>query len=362
MDYGREQLCTMWLMAVEGIGPRLYRRVMEGMGSAQAVYSKPAAAASFLPAKAAHAVAQADKNLDAVPEGLYRCGAHAVFLEDKGYPALLSGIFDPPPVLYIRGRIQAFMQDVPRVAMVGARICTRYGREAAHLLASGVAASGVQVVSGGARGIDSNAHQGALDGGGSTLAVLGCGVDVVYPPENAALFEKIIANGALVSEYAPGIPPLREHFPGRNRVISGLCGAVVMVEGRYKSGAMITVGYAMDEGREVLAVPGMITSLYSEGPHELIANGAVPVFKAEDILDAVGVQSKTKQEPVPQQMAFRELTEAEKSVVTALQQGDMSHDELSAAVGFPPNRLNSLLTTMALDGIIKQLPGNRYGI
>ena len=202
---------------------------------------------------------------------------------DAAYPALLAAIHDPPPELFLRGSGETALLERPAVAIVGARACSSYGRSVARSLARETAAAGVAVVSGMARGIDGEAHRGALDAGGVTVAVLGCGVDRDYPAAHADLARRICEQGLVVSEYEPGVEPAPWRFPARNRIIAGLCRATVIVEARERSGALITADFALEEGREVLAVPGEITSALSDGTNALLRLGATPVTCAGDI-------------------------------------------------------------------------------
>lgn len=209
---------------------------------------------------------------------------------DAAFPPLLAAIHDPPARLYLRGSAAPDLLDRPAVAVVGARACSSYGRSVARTLARDLASSGLVVVSGMARGIDGDAHRGALEGGGPTVAVLGCGVDRDYPAAHAELARRIVEAGLVVSEYEPGIEPAPWRFPARNRIIAGLCRATLVVEARERSGALITADFALEEGREVLAVPGEITSSLSGGTNALLRLGATPVTCLEDVLEAYGIE------------------------------------------------------------------------
>ncbi len=230
--------------------------------------------------------------LDKAVETCSKLEISAVWFGGDGYPDTLSQIPDPPAVLYQRGRV-CLAELPPVAAVIGSRRCSMYGRRTARLLARELAESGVAVVSGLARGIDAEAHQGAMDGGGVTVAVLGNGLDIVYPPEHARLSGVIAERGCLTSEYPPGAEPARHTFPERNRLISGLAKAVVVVEAGEKSGTMITVGTALDQGREVLAVPGEITKSSAIGSNRLIRDGAGIVLETADILRAMGIEVST---------------------------------------------------------------------
>ena len=206
------------------------------------------------------------------------------------FPPLLRAIHDPPPVLFLRGAAAPEMLSQPAVAVVGARACSGYGASVARTLAREFAAAGLVVVSGLARGVDAEAHRGALDAGGITVAVLGCGVDRDYPAAHAELARRIAERGLVVSEYAPGVEPAPWRFPARNRIIAGLCAAVAVVEARERSGALITADLALEEGREVFAVPGEITSALSAGTNDLLKLGASPLTRAADVLSCYGLE------------------------------------------------------------------------
>ena len=209
---------------------------------------------------------------------------------EAAFPALLAAIHDPPPQLYLRGAGDVSLLELPSVAIVGARACSSYGRSVARSLARELAAAGLAVVSGMARGIDGEAHRGALDGGGGTVAVLGCGVDRDYPAAHAELARRICEKGLVVSEYEPGVEPAPWRFPARNRIIAGLCRATLVIEARERSGALITADFALEEGRDVLAVPGEITSSLSAGTNALLRLGATPVTCAADVLEGFGME------------------------------------------------------------------------
>ena len=236
---------------------------------------------------------------------------------DAEYPALLAAIHDPPPQLFIRGEGETAIVARPAVAVVGARACSAYGRSVARSLSRELAAAGLVVVSGMARGIDGEAHRGALDAGGTTVAVLGCGVDRDYPAAHAELARRIGEHGLVVSEYEPGIEPAPWRFPARNRIIAGLCSATVVVEARERSGALITADFALEEGRDVLAVPGEITSSLSAGTNALLRLGATPVTCATDVLEVFGIELLKPEPASLGQVADALLAELDKGALTA---------------------------------------------
>jgi DNA processing protein len=212
-------------------------------------------------------------------------------LRRRELPPLLRAIHDPPARLYLRGNGEAKLLAGPSVAVVGARACSPYGSQVARMLGRELAAAGVVVVSGLARGIDGEAHRGALETDGHTIAVLGCGIDRDYPAAHASLAQSIAERSLIVSEYEPGVEPAPWRFPARNRIIAGLCAATIVVEARERSGALITADFALEEGREVFAVPGEITSALSAGAHELLRLGATPLTAAADVLESLGLQA-----------------------------------------------------------------------
>jgi DNA processing protein len=268
-------------------------------------------------------------------------------LEDPAYPAALRTIDDRPPVVFVRGALDTS----PAVAVIGSRRATAYGLAAAARLAADLASAGVTIVSGLARGIDGAAHQAALDAGGRTIAVLGCGGDVIYPPEHGALAGAVAAAGALVTEFAPGTPPMRGHFPRRNRIISGLSRGVVVVEGTEDSGALVTVDYALGQGREVFAVPGSIFSRRSRAPHVLLREGAHVVERAEDVLHVLKL-------PLASGAPAADRGAAEAAWLLALlDEGPRSSDELVAACGRPAGEVAAALSMLEIRGLIRTLPG-----
>ncbi len=259
---------------------------------------------------------------------------------DPAYPPLLAAIHDPPSVLFLRGGGEDAILGGPAVAVVGARACSAYGRSAARSLAREVAAAGLVVVSGMARGIDGESHRGALDADGITVAVLGCGIDRDYPAAHAELARRICERGLVVSEYEPGIEPAPWRFPARNRIIAGLCGATVVVEARERSGALITADFALEEGRDVLAVPGEITSSLSGGTNALLKLGAAPVTCAGDILELFDLVPAAR-EPAP-------VGPVAQALLARLQEGALTADELVRAAGVDPAQAGAALIELEL--------------
>jgi DNA processing protein len=260
---------------------------------------------------------------------------------DRAFPALLAAIHDPPPHLFARGSDVALLSE-PAIAIVGARACSAYGRSVARSLARELAGAGLVVVSGMARGVDGEAHRGALDAGGRTVAVLGCGIDRDYPAAHAELARRIGENGLVVSEYEPGIEPAPWRFPARNRIIAGLCAGTVVVEARERSGALITADFALEEGRDVLAVPGEITSSLSAGSNALLRLGAVPVTRAGDVLELYDLARVTR--------ARTPLGATAEALLAQLAGSALSADELVRATSLDPGESAAALTELELAG------------
>lgn len=266
--------------------------------------------------------------------------------DEAGYPPLLEEIPDPPPSLWLRGDTDPEVLTRTAVAIVGARACSGYGRSVARMLAAGAAEAGAVVVSGLARGIDGEAHRGALATGGLTVAVLGCGIDRDYPAAHSALARAIVdGGGILVSEYEPGVEPAPWRFPARNRIIAGLAGATVVVEARERSGALITADFALEDGREVLAVPGEITSTLSAGANALLRLGATAATSVADVLEAIGLEPRVAVSAAPDDPACV-------AVLEALTGGASTPDELARVTGLGAGDLAAALTLLQLAGSV----------
>ena len=271
---------------------------------------------------------------------------------DPGYPPPLARIFDPPLVLWVRGSVESLSSA--GIAIVGSRAASVYGEEAATRLASDLASRGFVIVSGLARGIDAAAHRGALAVGGRTVAVLGCGVDVAYPPEHVELMTQVSRSGAVISEFPPGTAPLKMNFPRRNRIISGLSHAVVVVEARQRSGALITADCALEQGREVMAVPGSVLSERHRGSHTLLKAGAALVESAADVLEALKMSAGPSLPggAAAEQDRLVEVMDAGESYAL---------DALAAMSGEGVATLLPRLLALELEGRIRRLPGGRFG-
>ena len=275
-------------------------------------------------------------------------------LRRRELPELLRQIHDPPRTLFLRGKADADVLGRPAVAIVGARGCSPYGAQVARMLGRELAAAGLVVVSGLARGVDGEAHRGALEAGGVTVAVLGCGIDRDYPAVHAELARRIGERGLVVSEYEPGVEPAPWRFPARNRIIAGLAAVTVIVEARERSGALITADFALEDGREVFAVPGEITGALAVGTNRLLRQGATPLTSADDVLELFGLAAS--QAPKPKLGANARV------VLARLADGAASADELGQATGLGPGPLAAALAELELVGAATEAEGCYRGV
>jgi DNA processing protein len=290
-------------------------------------------------------------DVDAYVKTLAENGVRWIARSDAAFPPRLHAIHDPPPGLFLRGAAEPGLLARTSVAIVGARSCTDYGAHVARQLGYGLAAAGVVVVSGLARGIDGYAHRGALDVDGETIAVLGCGIDRDYPRAHAGLAAQIAARaGLIVSEYPPGVAPAPWRFPARNRIVAGLALATVVVEARERSGALITADLALEEGREVLAVPGEITCALSQGTNALLRLGAVPVTSADDVLEAIGIEPV----PAPEHEPPRG---APGTVLASIDGGAQTADDIARATGLAADAVAAALTELELEALVRASAG-----
>ena len=344
---------------IQGIGPTRVRRLLNHFGDLEAAWSASAfdLAAAGLDRRSIESAlaARARLSLDTEMETIAGLGIHVLTWQDDDYPKLLRPIPGAPPVLYVQGSL--LPEDEWAVAVVGTRRVTAYGREAAAELAGGLARSRITVVSGLARGVDSIAHRAALDAGGRTIAVLGCGIDVVYPPEHARLAHDIVAQGALVSDYPLGTQPEARNFPARNRIISGLSLGVLVVEGAADSGSMITADFALEQGRDVFAVPGNIFATRSSGTNHLIQQGAKMVTSVQDIIEELNLSQAS------QQMEVRYLipdNPTEEALLQQLSEEPRHMDEIVRATGMATADVSATLSMMELKGMVRQVGNMTY--
>jgi DNA processing protein len=348
------------LQLTPGLGRVGLFRLIDHYGSPQAALAAGPGAWQTLPGRRLHPCGVPppadDQRLPAILARLATLDAWLLTYWDADYPPLLKTIPDPPALLYGRG-LRRFGEAL---AVVGSRRPSPTGQLAAETLAQAVAGQGVQIVSGLARGVDAAAHRGALVAGGHTLAILGCGIDRVYPMDNARLFAQIAAEGTLLSEYLPGSDPLPGNFPGRNRIISGLCRGTLVIEAAPASGSLITAELALEQGREVLAVPGSIDRPTSSGPNRLIKDGAHPVTEAADIMAVLWPERGCRLPAASADHFASQLDEPARSVWAALGSHPRHIDELAGELGLTAGGLSAILLHLELQGGVEQLAGARF--
>ncbi len=299
-----------------------------------------------------------DTEVTQILEACSKKNINILSFSDEDYPELLKYIPDPPLVLYYRGSIP----KANSIAIVGSRKASGYGIETANKMAFNLALADINIVSGLARGIDTAAHAGALEAGGTTVAVLGCGVDIIYPPENRGIMERIVNSGAVISEYPPGSPPSTSHFPCRNRIISGMSVGTLIVEAGMKSGSLITANCALEQGRDVFAIPGNINNFNSMGTNKLIKDGARIVLSVDDILDELSFGSTplVKKRKTKKKNKISNLGAKEKKVVNALKIEDLYDEELSDKTAIELTELFEILLELELNGLVKKSINGKY--
>ena len=344
---------------IKGIGAVRMQGLVAYFGDLESAWKADPAelARAGLGAKLVERVLGARKqvNLDQVWAKIEAQGIQIFTWQDESYPARLREIDQPPPVLYVRG--EYLPDDVFAVANVGTRKVTLYGRQVTEEIASFLAANGITIISGLARGVDVIAHQTALKAGGRTLAVLGSGVDKIYPPEHRGLAEQMMTRGAIISDYAVGTPPDASNFPPRNRIISGLSLAVVVVEAAETSGALITAEFAAEQGREVFAVPGSILAPQSKGTNKLIQNGALPLLSPNDLMQALDL-TRIGEKKMVRKLVPSDETEAR--VLDVLGPEPVHVDEIRNLANLPIEKVSATLALMELKGMVRQVGGMNY--
>lgn len=355
-----EKAYWIGLHLLPGIGARKVLQLIDYFGSAEMVWKSSESdlrRVSGLTGKDVDSIIIHRKNIHPFREleRTVKAGIKVLTLVEPEYPMDLKRIYDPPPVLYYKGLIR----QGDALAVVGARKATSYGIKAATLLASQLASEGFTIVSGMARGIDTAAHVGALQAGGYTIAVLGSGLDIVYPPENSQLFRQIEERGAVVSEFPLGTPPSSQNFPARNRIISGWARGTIVVEAAEKSGSLITVDFALEQGRDVFAVPGPITSKLSIGTNNLIKQGAKLVTSAEDVLEEYGVQPLFESHSHDVKTTVV-LSPEEKQVLQLISWEPIHRDQVFKKLDASWKTISSALMLLELKGFIRCLPGDYY--
>ena len=358
---------------VSEIGPRRLQKLLDTFGCPRRAWEAPGQELRLVEGFSKNLTEKVHRQkqiLDPAKlwEEILASGLALLLYNDAQYPADLKEIYDPPAILYGLGNLA--LLRTPMVAVVGSRRHTHYGKQVARRLAAELVSRGITVTSGMARGIDTHAHEGALEQGGKTIAALGCGLDICYPPENRALKQRIQEQGLVISEFPPGTKPAPLNFPRRNRIISGLSAGTVVVEAGVKSGALITAEFSLEQGREVFAVPGSIESPYSSGCHKLLKEGAKLVESAADILEELvlfdpGVQRQNEagMERPPGGASSREpppLEAGEAELLEILHYEPVSLEELAGMSQVPLSSLNYLLLEMEMKGLVKQLPGKYF--
>ncbi len=372
MDYNKLKY-WLALKSIAGIGNIVLPALIDTFGNLEAIFSASASQLQAVPGitKKAAAGITVFKDWDIINKDLElveNAGINIITYQDELYPAKLLEIYDRPPLLYVKGNLK---NDDINIAIVGSRLASTYGKYTTEKISRELVLHGITVVSGLARGIDSAAHRGALTAQGRTIAVLGTGLDIIYPPENKKLFAAIGENGAVVSEYPLGTPPRACNFPARNRIISGMSYGVVVVEAGEKSGSLITARLALEQGREVFSVPGSIDSPGSRGTNKLIKQGAKLIENTVDILEEILPQlEKTK---IPEILSVsgkktgtvennENLNSIDRQIIALLSNSQLHIDELINTTGLAPADVLSSLMKMELNGIIKQYPGKLFSL
>jgi len=359
------------LKSITGVGNITFLALVDKFGYLPAIFAAPFSELREIPGiskNTATAIA-GFKNWDKVKEELELLDKNKINIitcHDELYPAKLLNIYDRPPLIYVRGNLN---KDDINIAIVGSRLASTYGKYTTERISRELALKGLTIVSGMARGIDSTAHRGALTAHGRTIAVLGSGLDVIYPPENKKLFADIIQNGAVISEFPPGTPPRSANFPTRNRIISGMSYGVVIVEAGEKSGSLITARLALEQGREVFAVPGSIDSAGSRGTNKLIKQGAILIENTDDILEEILPQFERTIILKPPSVSNSEaiavksaeiLSAVDQKIIGLVSGGRVHIDDLISSTGLSSANILSALTTLELKGIVQQHPGKFF--
>ena len=365
------------LIRADGVGPTTFSKLIKHFGSADRALDASVSELAKIDGigyKTAEQIAVTRDKFDTTHELelAEKLGIWIINLQDKRYPPVLKQIYDPPPVLYIKGNLSR--RDNLAISIVGTRRCSLYGQEQASRLAHFLGSAGFTIISGMARGIDTAAHQGALAAKGRTIAVQGCGLANIFPPENKRLFQLIAESGACISELPLEYEPLSENFPPRNRIIAGLSLGTIIIEAPLRSGALITARAALENNREVMAVPGKIDSPLSRGAHQLIKQGAKLVESIEDVMEALGyvgeqlrthvsaaaaAASEKVETPLFDVSQFN-LSDSEKTIYDSLSKEPLHVDQIIAETNLPPGSINAGLISLRLKGLIKQLPGNLF--
>ncbi len=366
MEKNRKNKFLVGLSLINGLGAKKYEKLIKVYGSPQEIWSASENELKKIEGLGIKfskdfIVLREKINLDKELDRLEQLNIECIGKDDILYPEILKSIYDPPFILYKKGG--QLPCDMPCVAIVGSRKMTAYGRETAFWLGKELALHGIGVISGMARGIDTWAHKGALQGGGLTVGILGCGLDTCYPFENKKLMFQIMAQGAILSEFPVGIPPKPGNFPLRNRIISGLSLGTVIVEAQTKSGALITADQALEQGREVFAIPGPITSPASKGCHNLIKQGAKLVQDIDDLLEELhlpkGKKTVCRNQTIKKNKSSI-LSEEEKKLLNSMSFHPMLVDEIAMQISWPIGKLKSILTLLEIKGMVVQEAGSCF--
>lgn len=357
----------VWLGSIPGVGAVKSKKLLEYFKEPYNIFTakeKDLAAQAFLTrTDIANLVNKEFKeNINKHIENINANDIKIITIDDENYPEYLKNIYDPPLILYMKGNM---VKEEKYLAVVGSRKATSYGLNMAEVVSLELSRCGITVVSGMARGIDTFAHKGVLSAKGRTVAVLGCGLDIVYPYENKKLMESIIENGACLSEFLPGTKPLAGNFPARNRIISGISMGVIVIEASERSGSLITANFALEQGREVFALPGNVNSLNSTGTNKLIKEGAKMVTSIEDILEEIGAYfSDNKKDSFTKKLKddklLKGLDEDEVKIAECLKLEPAHIDVIAVKTGLNIKIVNSLVVMLELKGIIEQIPGKIY--
>jgi DNA processing protein len=365
------------LIRADGVGPITFGKFINHFGSVDRALGTSVSELAKIDGvsfKTAEQIAATRNKFDTTAELelAEELDVRLIHLDDKHYPPVLKQIYDPPPVLYIKGSLTR--QDNLCISIVGSRRCSLYGQEQSSRLAHFLGSAGFTICSGMARGIDTAAHQGALSANGRTIAVQGCGLANIFPPENKKLFELIAESGACISELPLQYEPLPENFPPRNRIIAGLSLGTIVIEAGLRSGALITAKAALENNREVMAVPGKIDSPLSKGTHQLIKQGAKLIESVEDVMEALGyigqqlqshvsaatAKASEKNETPLLNASQLNLSDSEKKIYDYLSREPLHIDQIMAETDLVPGIINAGLISLRLKGLIKQLPGNLF--
>ncbi len=358
-----EEDYIMWLTRIKGIGPAKIKSMIDYFESAENIWFASSSTLRKVSALNENNIqsiisAKDEKIINSYIDELKREDIKFIALNNKNFPYLLKNIPEPPIGIYVKGVLPS--DDTAKVSIIGARRCSEYGASNAYKIAKELACNNIIVVSGMADGIDSMAHRGAIDGNGITIAVLGNGVDICYPSGNKSLRDKILKSGCIISEYPPKTLPYAAHFPARNRIISGLSKAVAVIESEKRSGTLITVGQALEQGRDVFAMPGNINSKLSEGTNELLKQGAYVLTETNDILNILGIENKKNNKNISSSEKNISLAYNEKLVYDCISLEPITLDEIIVKTNLKIQSIQYILTVLELNGYIQRLSGQKY--